>query len=99
METMRREGFEFQVGRPRVLIKKDESAASWNPSRRPTVRIRAQQYAGKAIEVFGSAGGEMSDMYQRGDQTHLRVQDSVARHDGIAHPSAERHAWPSHDVP
>ena len=24
METMRREGFEFQVGRPRVLIKKDE---------------------------------------------------------------------------
>ena len=24
METMRREGFEFQVGRPRVIIKKDD---------------------------------------------------------------------------
>ena len=29
------------------------------------------EYAGKAIEVFGSAGGEMADMFQRGDQTHL----------------------------
>ena len=64
METMRREGFEFQVGRPRVLIKKDESGRKLEP-------IEPSEYAGKAIEVFGSAGGEMSDMYQRGDQTHL----------------------------
>ena len=64
METMRREG------RPRVLIKKDESDRKLEPIEEATVDVPSE-YAGKAIEVFGSAGGEMSDMYQRGDQTHL----------------------------
>ncbi len=84
METMRREGFEFQVGRPRVLIKKDESGRKLEPIEEATVDVPSE-YAGKAIEVFGSAGGEMSDMFQRGDQTHL-VFKIPARHDGIAHP-------------
>lgn len=70
METMRREGFEFQVGRPRVLIKKDESGHKLEPIEEATVDVPSE-YAGKAIEVFGSAGGEMADMFQRGDQTHL----------------------------
>ena len=34
METMRREGFEFQVGRPRVIIKKDDQAICSSPSRK-----------------------------------------------------------------
>ena len=70
METMRREGFEFQVGRPRVLIKKDEQGRKLEPIEEATVDVPSE-YAGKAIEVFGSAGGEMADMFQRGDQTHL----------------------------
>ncbi|MEG0072603.1 MAG: translational GTPase TypA [Raoultibacter sp.] len=70
METMRREGFEFQVGRPRVLIKKDESGKKLEPIEEATVDVPSE-YAGKVIEVFGAAGGEMQDMFQRGDQTHL----------------------------
>ena len=70
IETMRREGFEFQVGRPRVLIKKDEKGNKLEPIEEATVDTPSE-YAGKCIEVFGSAGGEMTDMYQRGDQTHL----------------------------
>lgn len=70
METMRREGFEFQVGRPRVLIKKDEKGNKLEPIEEATVDVPSE-YAGKAIEVFGSAGGEMIDMFQRGEQTHL----------------------------
>ena len=31
MESMRREGFEFQVGRPRVLFKKDENGNKMEP--------------------------------------------------------------------
>lgn len=31
MESMRREGFEFQVGRPRVLFKKDENGNKLEP--------------------------------------------------------------------
>lgn len=70
METMRREGYEFQVGRPRVIIKTDENGNKQEPIEEATVDV-PNAYAGKAIEVFGSAGGEMVDMLQRGDQTHL----------------------------
>ena len=70
METMRREGFEFQVGRPQVVIKTDEAGNKLEPIEEATVDVPSE-YAGKAIEVFGNAGGEMTDMYQRGDDTHL----------------------------
>lgn len=70
METMRREGFEFQVGRPQVLIKKNEKGQTLEPIEEATVDVPSE-YAGKVIEVFGGAGGEMADMFQRGDQTHL----------------------------
>ena len=70
METMRREGFEFQVGRPQVVFKTDESGKKLEPIEEATVDVPSE-YAGKAIEVFGNAGGEMTDMYQRGEDTHL----------------------------
>lgn len=70
METMRREGFEFQVGRPRVIIKKDDKGNKLEPIEEATVDVPSE-YAGKVIEVFGSAGGEMTDMFQRGEATHL----------------------------
>lgn len=70
METMRREGFEFQVGRPRVIIKTDEAGNKLEPIEEATVDVPSE-YAGKVIEVFGLAGGEMIDMIARGEQTHL----------------------------
>ncbi|QKF07592.1 translational GTPase TypA [Berryella wangjianweii] len=70
METMRREGFEFQVGRPQVIIKSDGHGGKLEPIEEATVDVPSE-YAGKAIEVFGTAGGEMVDMFQRGEDTHL----------------------------
>ncbi len=70
METMRREGFEFQVGRPQVIIKEDDDGNKLEPIEEAVVDVPSE-YAGKAIEVFGLAGGEMVDMYTRSDQTHL----------------------------
>ncbi|MDR0500628.1 MAG: translational GTPase TypA [Coriobacteriales bacterium] len=70
METLRREGFEFQVGRPRVLFKNDEKGTKTEPIEEATVDVPSE-YAGKVIEVFGSAGGEMMDMAQREEHTHL----------------------------
>ncbi len=70
METMRREGFEFQVGRPQVIVRTDENGVKTEPIEEATVDV-TDEYAGKAIEVFGSAGGEMLDMHQKHDQTHL----------------------------
>ncbi|MCL2883672.1 MAG: translational GTPase TypA [Coriobacteriia bacterium] len=70
METMRREGYEFQVGRPRVLYHTNAKGEKTEPIEEATVDVPSE-YAGKVIEVFGSAGGEMIDMQQRAEHTHL----------------------------
>ncbi len=70
METMRREGFEFQVGRPQVIFHKAEDGSLMEPYEEATVDV-PDEYAGKVIEVFGQAGGLMTDMYQKHEQTHL----------------------------
>ena len=59
METMRREGFEFQVGRPQVVYKTEATIDVPN------------DYAGKAIEVMGNAGGIMESMASDETMTHL----------------------------
>jgi GTP-binding protein len=69
METMRREGFEFQVGRPQVILKKDKGK-TFEPVELAVVDVPAE-YAGKVIEIFGSRGGEMTDMVQRDQHVHL----------------------------
>jgi GTP-binding protein len=67
---LRREGFEFQVGRPRVLFKKNAAGEKTEPIEEATVDVPSE-YAGKVIEAFGSSGGEMLDMAQREEHTHL----------------------------
>ncbi len=64
MESMRREVFEFQVGRPRVLFKKDEQAVVECPD----------EYSGKVVEVFGTSGGIMTSMDTSGIVTHLEFK-------------------------
>ena len=72
METMRREGFEFQVGRPRVLLK-TVNGQKMEPIEEASVETPGD-YSGKIIEIFGSAGGEMVDMVVHEDQTLLRFK-------------------------
>ena len=70
METMRREGFEFQVGRPQVVYKKAADGSRLEPIEEATVDV-PNEYAGKAIEVMGTAGGIMEDMASDETMTHL----------------------------
>ena len=70
METMRREGFEFQVGRPPVVYKTDENGNKLEPIEEATVDV-PNDYAGKVIEVLGTAGGIMEDMVTDETLTHL----------------------------
>ena len=72
METMRREGYEFQVGRPQVIIK-NEGGKKLEPVEQAVVDVPAE-YAGKVIEIFGSRGGEMTDMVQRDEHVHLEFK-------------------------
>ena len=73
MESMRREGFEFQVGRPRVLFKKDAQVHTLEPIEQAVVECNPE-YAGKVIEVFGNVGGTMSIMDTGETQTHLEFK-------------------------
>lgn len=70
METMRREGFEFQVGRPQVVYKEDEAGNKLEPIEEATIDV-PNDYSGKAIEVMGTAGGIMEDMVSDETMTHL----------------------------
>jgi GTP-binding protein len=72
METMRREGYEFQVGRPQVIIK-HEGGKKLEPIEQAVVDVPSE-YAGKVIEIFGSRGGEMTDMIQRDEHVHLEFK-------------------------
>ena len=73
MESMRREGFEFQVGRPRVLFKKDEDGRRQEPVEQAVVEC-PDEYSGKVIEVFGNAGGTMTSMETGTSVTHLEFK-------------------------
>ena len=70
METMRREGFEFQVGRPQVVYKTDANGNKLEPIEEATIDV-PNDYSGKAIEVMGTAGGIMEDMVSDENMTHL----------------------------
>ena len=74
METMRREGHEFQVGRPQVILKK-VGGRTLEPIEIAVVDVPSE-YAGKVIEIFGSRGGEMTDMVQREQHVHLEFKIS-----------------------
>ena len=73
MEDMRREGFEFQVGRPKVLFKKGPDGSRLEPVEQAVVEC-SSEYSGKVIEVFGNAGGTMSNMETGITQTHLEFK-------------------------
>ena len=73
MEQMRREGYEFQVGRPRVLFKKGEGGVRLEPIEQAVVEC-PNEFSGKVIEVFGNSGGTMTNMEAGITQTHLEFR-------------------------
>ena len=73
METMRREGFEFQVGRPRVLIKKDENGNRIEPIEQAVVECPGE-YSGKVIELFGNASGTLTNLEQGDTICHIEFK-------------------------
>ena len=69
METMRREGYEFAVSRPRVITRQDEEDRTLEPYEEVTVDV-PQDFVGVVIEGLGKRKGEMLEM--RGGQGELR---------------------------
>ena len=73
METMRREGYEFQVGRPRVIYKKGDDGKTLEPYEEAVVETPAE-YAGKVIEQFGYVGGVMTNMETYDDRANVKFK-------------------------
>ncbi|MGK7313328.1 MAG: translational GTPase TypA [Candidatus Longimicrobiales bacterium M2_2A_002] len=69
METMRREGYEFAVSRPRVITRQDDEDRTLEPYEEVTVDV-PQEFVGVVIEGLGKRKGEMLEM--RGGQGELR---------------------------
>ena len=61
METMRREGYEFQVSRPRVVVRIDEHGQKLEPYEEVVVEVPSDS-VGVVIEKLGSRRAEMTDM-------------------------------------
>ena len=69
IETMRREGYEFQIGKPKVILKNINGIKS-EPYETLTVDVPAEQ-SGKAIELITQRKGEMTIIEPKGDLIHL----------------------------
>jgi GTP-binding protein len=65
METMRREGFEFQVSRPRVITKEGANGERLEPYEELMLDV-PEEFLGVVIEKLGPRRGEMLDMRNPG---------------------------------
>ena len=69
IETMRREGYELQVGQPRVIIK-SIGGEKYEPIEVLSIDL-PEEYAGKAIEFVTRRRGELLNMERKSDRVHL----------------------------
>ena len=73
IENMRRQGYEFQVSRPKVIMKK-ENGVLMEPMELLIVEV-PEQYVGSVMEKLGSRKGELENMGVRdGGMTHLEFK-------------------------
>ena len=72
IETMRREGYEFQVSRPEAIIITEEDGTKTEPFEELHVDV-SPDYVGVVIESLGNRRGKMEEMSNNTDGTvHLR---------------------------
>ncbi|MEX2335868.1 MAG: translational GTPase TypA [Fulvivirga sp.] len=69
IETMRREGYELQVGQPQVIIK-EIAGVTHEPIEHLVVDV-PEVSAGKVIELVSAKRGELKIMEPKGDLQHL----------------------------
>jgi GTP-binding protein len=72
VETMRREGYELQVGQPRVILKEIDGKKC-EPVEVLTVDV-PEHHSGKVIEQVSQRKGEMLSMMPKGDMVRLEFE-------------------------
>lgn len=72
IEKMRREGYEFQVTRPRVIFR-EEGGERQEPYEDLTIDVD-EEYSGRVIENLGKRKGIMVEMHQNNGMVRLRYK-------------------------
>ncbi len=72
IETMRREGYELQVGQPQVIIK-EIGGEKCEPIEQMAIDL-PEEYSGKAIEMVTKRKGELLNMERKGERIHLEFK-------------------------
>jgi GTP-binding protein len=75
METMRREGFEFQVSRPRVITRRTDHGTE-EPYEEAVIEVPSDM-VGTVIEKMGPRKAEMTEMKPMGDSGTTRLRFRV----------------------
>jgi len=72
IETMRREGYEFQVSRPEVILRLGENGEALEPFEEVYIET-SPETVGVVVEMLGSRRGQMLDMQNSGENSvHLK---------------------------
>ena len=74
IETMRREGYEFQVSRPQVIFKEIDGVRC-EPMERLVIDV-PDEFSGSVIEKLGSRKGQMENMYPTNDG-YMRIEFKI----------------------
>ena len=69
IETMRREGYELQVGQPRVIIRNIDGK-DHEPVENLAINV-PENFSGKVIDLVTSRKGEIEGIHSRNDRTYL----------------------------
>jgi GTP-binding protein len=72
IETMRREGYEFQVGKPQVIMKEIEGVQC-EPFETLVIDV-PEEHSGKVIDYVTQRKGTLEIMEPRGDMLHLEFE-------------------------
>ncbi len=99
METMRREGYEFQVSRPRVITREGPNGERLEPYEELAIDV-PEEFLGAVIEKLGPRRGEMLEMKNPGQgMMRLTVPNSGARTVRLSLGVSDRHSRHGHHAP
>ncbi|MEA1873880.1 MAG: translational GTPase TypA [Bacteroidota bacterium] len=84
VETMRREGYEFQLGQPQVIIR-EVDGVKHEPVERLTIHV-PDEFSGKVIELANRRKAEMTDMHSNEGRTFLEFTIPARGLIGLTNP-------------
>jgi GTP-binding protein len=84
VETMRREGYEFQLGQPKVVIK-EVDGFKHEPVELLYVNV-AEKFSGKVIELVSRRKGDILDIDTKGDRVNLEFKIPARGLIGLTNP-------------